>query len=154
MLCDSEGHWSIHVHFVPISDTRLPVMERYGPHKWPPLPKLRVNVPPPPAPRNLESLADVCQEIFQLASDIALGQKKVVLCCSLGGQGISLDLCGGRYSLYNLRCLCSFYRDVVSGWRIPRRVFYFVLYYFPVVCDLHVCQGSYWVSLMWLGYES
>ncbi|XP_052685533.1 uncharacterized protein LOC128165242 isoform X1 [Crassostrea angulata] len=100
--------------------TRLPVMERYGPHKWPPLPKLRVNVPPPPAPRNLESLADVCQEIFQLASDIALGQKKVVLCCSLGGQGISLDLCGakaatvlcaigigfgiGSYLLYKLYC--------------------------------------------------
>ncbi|XP_052685542.1 uncharacterized protein LOC128165242 isoform X2 [Crassostrea angulata] len=95
-------------------------MERYGPHKWPPLPKLRVNVPPPPAPRNLESLADVCQEIFQLASDIALGQKKVVLCCSLGGQGISLDLCGakaatvlcaigigfgiGSYLLYKLYC--------------------------------------------------
>lgn len=31
---------------------------------------------------------------------------------------------------------------------------FFVLYYFPVVCDLHVCQGSYWVILMWLGNES
>lgn len=84
-------------------------MERYGPHKWPPLPKLRVNVPPPPAPRNLESLADVCQEIFQLASDIAVGQKKVVLNCSLGGSGITVDLCGGRYTccVYNIKIIES-----------------------------------------------
>ncbi|XP_062617477.1 uncharacterized protein LOC134279138 isoform X1 [Saccostrea cucullata] len=95
-------------------------MERCGPHKWPPLHKIRVGVPTTPAPQSLDSLTDVCQDIFRLASDIASGQKKVVLCWSFGGQGVTLDLCGakattllcaigigfgiGSYLLYKLYC--------------------------------------------------